>query len=554
MSCPVQVATNSFGNTVWSPPMQDLSPSCGRAGVLAELLSHRRRFTDAYLRNEGGLVPVSPQEALARTAEVLARTNPQKVGLLVDGNLSLEAVARFAELARGSLQGAVCSVYLPPSEADALEGMAASGASWANQDAYDSADVLVAVGDVFATHPVRARTVLDFLRRDRKNRFCVIDCVPTCTSGFATDFIRVPADGFVGALAAVAGGLDLGAPGLSALASPAADSGASARVLSTLKEAKHSVFLISPQLARASDWSVVSALCGLLANASGGAVEVLTSYGAAFGTWQLAGKSGMKSPAALAGAELDALLVIGLDVISALGPVGLEMVSRAKWVCCMASMPNSVTEIADVVIPMGFPFESSGRIVPAPGRAVEISPAAKPPAGAIEPEEAARALCRAVSDSDLEDTAVDWKIDESGPDVRRDLAAIFAGSQPASCDEEKLVLAGACGPARFGDGAVFGQCRWPQNARPRAQMAVSAADARRLGLSAGQTVEVIADGARETVELAVDALAPDGIALLDVSFAVSRRLLSWSVDAEADRVVAAPRAVTVQAVAEGSND
>jgi len=550
MTCTVEVSTTSFGNTAWSPRLDEPAPCCSRAGVLAELLSHRRRLTAGYVRQDGELRPVLPDEAVSRAAEVLSRSNAERVGLLVDGNMSLEAVA--ALVVPSAAAGAASTVYLPSSDSDALEGVAASGASFADAGSYESAGVVVAVGDVFASQPVRARAVLDFLRRRRGNRLYVIDSIPTRTSGFASSFIQVPPDGFVGALAALAQKLGVKKPEeLKSLASETGNSSRLDELTAALKEDASPVIVVSPQLGRASDWAAVSALCGLAAVASGGSVAVATSCAAAFGSRQLALKLNAKSPAALADMELDALVVAGLDPVSALGSVGRLLVSKARWVCAMAAMPNATTDEADVVIPLGFPFESTGHVSPAPGRTVDVRAALEPPAGAFQPQQVAQALCRAMSQLDLQEP--DWHIDQAAPAAGRDLAAILSAARVADFDPDGLALIGTMSPVGFGDGSVFRQCAWPQNVQPEAEVVVSAGDAQRLGLSAGRMVEVVAGDVRERALLAVDELLPAGVACVDVSFPAGRRLLSWSVDAESDRIIAAGRAVTIEAVAEANN-
>ena len=202
LCCPAGVATDADGRATPAYPGHEAEPRqglCARGHFIAELLSHPGRIREPMARGGDGLRAVARDGA--RGLAALARGSREGLAVVIDGNLPCEEIARAVHVANVGLNVDRVALFIPPADEAVLRGLATSAAPRAGREALADCDVLLAVGDPFATHPLVASPVLDALAKARGNRLLCIDSVRGRTAGFAAEFCRVAPGGEAAALA-----------------------------------------------------------------------------------------------------------------------------------------------------------------------------------------------------------------------------------------------------------------------------------------------------------------------------------------------------------------
>ena len=95
-----------------------------RGNITAELLRHVKRVVAAKVRGEGVCNDARLNDAILLVADAV---NASGASLVVDGNLPCEDIGSALALAAASGGKISASVYLPPEDEAALDGLAASG-------------------------------------------------------------------------------------------------------------------------------------------------------------------------------------------------------------------------------------------------------------------------------------------------------------------------------------------------------------------------------------------------------------------------------------------
>jgi len=165
---------------------------CFRGHYVAEIASHPLRLTSAEIRDhaERGDARVSLEQAIEQLASRLTSAG-SRAAVIVDGNSPSEDICAALRLARDVIRTDMCCVYLPESDAAMLRGIA-PGTPILPMEDVAACDAFLIIGDVFATHPVISRPILE-ARAGRKARIVGVDCARNRVAGFAErDCRRTP--------------------------------------------------------------------------------------------------------------------------------------------------------------------------------------------------------------------------------------------------------------------------------------------------------------------------------------------------------------------------
>jgi NADH-quinone oxidoreductase subunit G len=335
------------------------------------------------------------EDALVRTAEALRRSKPEQAGFLAAPGATLEEHFLLASLARGlgsnNLDHRLRRVDFSRQGSDPV----APGLGMALEQV-DSLSALLLVGTALRQEaPLLAHRV-------RKAALAGAQVAVVNPAAFEWRFpvgaeittpVEALAEGLAGVLAAACGGrFDDLSPELAALLRGLEPSDAQRRVAEALAgQGARAVWLglLAQRHPGYGDLRVLAeALCqrtgatlGMLgegANAAGACLAGMLPHRAAGGRPLSA--PGLDAAAMLEGG-LDALLLLGCEpeADSAAGPASLEGLARTGFVACLTPFVTAeMKRYAQVLLPVGTAYESSGTFVNCEGRWQSFTGAARP--------------------------------------------------------------------------------------------------------------------------------------------------------------------------------
>jgi len=500
---------------------------CFRGHYLAEMATHPLRITGAGVRNGDALHPEPVEKAISYLA-IRLREAGTRAAVLVDGNLPTEDVAAAGIFAREIVGSASFCVHLPDGDLALLHGLKGDATMLPFADV-GGRDMLLVVGDAFATHPVISRPVLE-ARAARKLRLFGIDCMPNRVTGFAERFLRVAPGGEAAALAAIhvlarkrppegAAWAEGRSPAeLAAMAGvQETDLGPVARALT---ESKRPAIVLDPVPARmtnvAACASVASALCK-----DGAALLPLFQYGNAVGAGRVSTTLGTttleKLVEAVGQGKVAAIFAIGVDIFAALGEgLARSVVRRVPFLAVASAFRCRTTEAAKLVLPLALPFEVSGSLIEAAGARCALDALLEPPGDAMSVRDICRQLAFAL---DL------WQPEGS----TAMLGSAFRGCAPIELIPADRPLQGLRLVARsdtpdLPGGAVSRFLAWPRHCEPEPVLLMNPTDLQARELRARSRVVVRANGNEALATVRSSSDVPCGMASISTAFEETKPL------------------------------
>lgn len=528
LCCAAGVSVSDYG--LVAPEYPGHSPEshhglCTRGHFIADLLSHPGRLRECFAREPEGLTPIAVDELPQRVEELLT---PGRDGLavVIDGNLVCEELVAAVHAARAGLEADCVTLFIPPADEAILRGLSTSRARRVPKEALAACDILLAVGDPFATHPLVASPVLDAITAKRGNRMICIDSVRGRTSRFAAETCQVRPGGEAAALAGIARAMDA-IEGLPDVAESAAMAGVDAAALegigAALAAAAKLGVLVSLPEGRCASAAAATALAGRIAEAREGCICPLLTYGNAVGAHRL-GAALQTVPtsqlmADIRGGRIKQLVAVGTDVVSA---IPLPELSAIEVVAAASPMPSATTQRADLVVPMACAFETAGTIVDGAGAPRRADAAAEPPRGTLTPSDAVAALCPATEPVPEDNLAA---MLEAEPSAK--LADVLGdpGSWAPPEAGERLTVVSRADALGFADGCMSRQLSWPAMVESVPTVMLNPADAKAAedGLATLQS-----NGLALTLPVDVTDDVPPGVAAVSPCFPETRPLFTWA--------------------------
>lgn len=187
VGCPV--CLRKSGPDRWLPdyvPHAGYAGVCGRGSVLAELLDHPDRILEACRQGDGGRRALDLRAACEEAAGALGAGTSAVI--VVDGNADLDTIEAVRQLAAGC--GARWSVFVPPSDAGLVHGLDGSGCAFIGPEDLASADAVLVVGNVYATHPVAAHWIFELRQGRKRTPLLVMAEGSGVTAEFATSVFQ----------------------------------------------------------------------------------------------------------------------------------------------------------------------------------------------------------------------------------------------------------------------------------------------------------------------------------------------------------------------------
>ena len=490
LCCPAGVAVDALGFVEPDYPGHTSERHrglCFRGHYLSDLAAHASRFHEATVREGGEERQAMPAEAL-RDAGRSMPNERSATAVVVDGNATCEEILGAVRAARDGLGVQRVTIFVPPTDEAVLRGVAAGAAARLTRESVAECDVVLAVGDPFATQPVVASPVLDALSADRRHRLVNIDPIRGRTARYATDFVQVAPGGEAAALA----GLLMAVEGAAvpealngrdiewAAERAGVSTGALESAARAVQDAKRLGVLVSLPEGRCAEPAAVGALAAMVAAARGGRVLPLTIYGNAEGACRLAAALGTTPLSQLLddvrAETVKTLIVLGTDLLSAVPDpclAGLDVLLAS------AALPSATAERARFVVPSSFWFEQGGTVVGASGMRQEVAQALSAPRGALSAVDVLVGL-GAPGGVGAQDPADDLAAQLADPPAH-DLGAALGDPDQwgVAVGDGQIALLSRADAKGFADGSLTIQLSWPALMEPGPVLYVdpSAADA-----------------------------------------------------------------------------
>ena len=538
LMCPVALERNdSNGDGVFATEYAIENPLtqgrlCFRGHYVAEMASHPFRVTSAEIRDgaECGDVRVSLEQAITRLANRLASAGARSA-VIVDGNSPNEDICAALRLARDVIRTDMCCVYLPESDAAMLRGIA-PGTPILPMEDVAACDAFLIVGDVFATHPVISRPILE-ARADRKARIFGVDCARNRVAGFADEFLCVKPGTEVVLIAALCklAGLALPPGSMWAHGQSAEDLAAMARIpASTLhriadafRSAKYPAVLLAPVPGRMSNVAEAARMASCLCELPGSHLMPMFRYGNAVGAAQVAGGMGAQPFEdvihRILSAEVEVLLSLGCDVLSVLTMKQGQRLREAVSMLAVASpMRNRSTETADILLPLGMWFEQHGSVLGATGELEVLTPAASAPGGDMATSSLCRRLARAMNRP--------WSDDSAVPRASAFMGQTSGEIEIGEASSDGLRLVSRADTSDFDTGSISRVLAWARYLEPAPELLMNPADAKDRSLGSRARVCVRASGHETEARLRTSADMPRGVTAISAAFEDTRELFT----------------------------
>ncbi|MFW6056381.1 MAG: molybdopterin oxidoreductase family protein [Chloroflexota bacterium] len=513
---------------------------CARGIFGSELLKHDQRIATPLVRSQSVLREASWDAAIERLASGISSAvkegGPDSVAIVTEPGRStqeLEAVARLAD-AIGT-RSVACA--FEPQDWPLVTAIESGPLS-----AVEEASCVLVIGDVFSTHPVIARTIIDAKYTARGNNLLVLDPRRSNTAWYASTHLQNRPGSEALVLAAILAALHPGtdvtgeAPWLKDIDSVAfaaaagIDPGDIARAAHAFAAAEKGAIVLAPPTRGVSDVALTAALAGLIVKAGGKGkgLVALPSEGNAAGAADVARRHAWLDVSrvreGLESGEYKALLCIGTDIASAYPSAALSRsLEKLSFVGTVSLFHGETEAVADVVLAGTTWLEDDGEIrlfdgSTAAWKAV-VSPswAALPLGPIVDRITAALPATSNTASARNASAPAAVTIGERLERVRKSLS---------SSNDLSLVTIGASGHS--GAGTVTRWVQWARDMFPHGFVELGEGQAAAMGITDGEQVTVTGDsGSAQCVVRVTDRLE-DGVAAVASYDPAARALFDWS--------------------------
>lgn len=523
---------------------------CARGLYGSELLTHNQRVSTPLVRRDGRLRETSWSAAVDGLASALKSVieahGPESVAIVTETTRStaeLDAVGRFA---RNLGVGAVSCVFEPQ------DWPLMSSEDSAGIDAIDEANCVIVLGDVFYSHAVIAKEIIDAKYTARGNSLFVVDPRRSNTAWYASEHVQNSPGTEALVLACLlkslktAGKMPDGTHSwLDSLDEKALLDAAGvgrdvvARIARTFADAGKGVLVVAPPARGVHDVALVARLAGLIADVSGEqkACVLLPSGGNARGARRVVVEDGWKPISMLRG-ELEAgkyraLLSFGADPLSSFPSSSLtDAVSRLDLVASLSLFRGACEDMSSIVLAGASWLESDGTAVLFDGSVAAWKGVGAPSWGcrtlpdAIALIEAALGECEGAGATRGGDVRLPVSADSESSLTAR-IESVRAAAVVGAAGEMALLALPATGHA--GAGTVTGWMQWAQDMFPAGFVEINTQDAAARGIIEGDVVLVESATARIESKAKITDRLKEGVVAVPGYDAAARSLFSWQV-------------------------
>ena len=377
---------------------------CPRGLYATELLNHPRRLLTPRIRENGKFKETSWEESLgilaSKIREVKDKHGSQSIGIVIDPNHTNEEILAAQELARViGTDNFACT--FPPNDWGLLRtpGIVSPG----KIEDLENVNCSLIIGNLFVTHPVLARRVINAKYKARGNSIVVIDPERTNTAWFANTHLqnRPGSEALVllGLLKFIlSSSLEKGKDikeRIQAISDEAIAkaTGLAARqiamVARTFNDAERGMIILCPGLRGIKDVNSAAWICKLLVdNAKGDkSFMPLFTFGNAVGAFSASfGDGGGNFPKLLEEAssgKIKLLIDFGEDLLSSYPSAKVQgALNQLEFLTISSSFISETERLAHMVLPSAIWLEKNGTVNFFDARRESLEPMLGPPGAA----------------------------------------------------------------------------------------------------------------------------------------------------------------------------
>jgi len=549
--CPVgcRVAVRATGESVSGPEFVSARPGdarlCARGLFTTELLNHNQRIAVPLVRREGALRDAAWDAAIAELAArlkgVAGSSGARSVAIVTDAARSDADFAAVDRLARCIGTDAVACMLEPQDEALAAAGDSAAAA------AIEEAGCVIVFGDVFFSHPVLARQIIDAKYTARGNSLFVIDPRRSNTAWFASEYAqnRPGAEALV--LAALAKALAAAGKGAgqaawletvdekTLLESAGVSKAVVGRMARSFSDAAKAAIVVAPSVRGVSDVGLVARLARLAVDMAGEGKSYvgLPSEGNVRGALRASAEGGWMPVASLVSGlkegRYKALISIGADLLSAFASPSLEKaVDGLDLVASYSLFRDKVADRAAVVLAGATWLESDGSAALYDGSSVNWKALGRPswgvrtlPAVVSMLEKALGAPGKPAAGKPARKAASELSVAV----LRERLDVVVRLTSATNAGGKTLIAVPATG--HTGAGGITRRIDWAREMFPTGIAEIAARDAAEAGIKDGDCVVLTSETASGRFSAKVTDRLQAGVVGVASFDPAARALFSW---------------------------
>ncbi len=553
--CPVgcRVAVRATGSAIVGPEFVSKQPGdarvCARGLYCTELVNHNQRVSVPLVRRDGVLRESNWDDAIAEVVAqlkaVTASSGPGAVAIVTGPARSSDEFAAVERLARSIGTNAVSCVFEPQDQA-----LVAAGGS-AGASAIEEANCVIVLGDVFFSHPVLSRQIIDAKYTARGNSLFVIDPRRSNTAWFASEYIQNRPGSEALALAALLKGIaEAGKPLPAAVSWLGAfdektlldgcgiSKAAVARMARSFADAAKGAIVVAPSVRGVLDVGLVARLARLTAEQAGQGKSYLGLPAEANvgGAWKASVDAGWKPASALVSelvaGRYRALVSLDVDITEAFPSAELgKAVAALQTVVSYSLFRGGIENASSVVLAGASWLETDGTAVLFDGSPVTWKAIDGPSWGVRRLSDVVAMLKKKLgSGAGVEagkrpSAAAVATPEWTSADLRRRVEAVASACVLKEPGVTTLIALPATGHS--GAGGITRRSDWAREMFPTGVIEISARDAADAGVKDGETVVVTSDVSEGRFAARVTDRLRAGVAGLSAHDPAGRALFSW---------------------------
>ncbi|HSG29819.1 MAG TPA: molybdopterin-dependent oxidoreductase [Candidatus Krumholzibacterium sp.] len=545
---------------------------CARGNAAVEFVSHPKRINYPMVLGERTGIDAAIKETAKNLAEIKKNSGGGRIGILIGENLTNEEAALALKFASDVIGTKSVELFAPDDiplfrtwlGCD-ISGLASSGDKPARPR-----NVYLMVGDPFTEHPCTAKSVLEGKRSVRGSEIIAISPEVSHTAWFAGKHLRCRPGGEAGVLAGLLKAVTEKTgnkliPELKKLVDgiewneierlggvKRADIDSAAASMITAKNLETYVSNIFGRFA-------MPGLVSLLAEAVTRICPGETSFDAQFVQQNSWGIYSVLSAAEttpvmskLDGDEIEALIILGLDIFSAWPAAAVEKALREKKFTVASQIFFGQTAArANVVIPAACLMEKKGTVSPEFGVDLERTEAIEPLGGVITEGDFLTALAREMG-TEITAGAVDRKTSRSGACEGIATEWTAFSNTIRELDSSDRVLIPWSEAVHVADGSMSRNFHWSKVTCPEPRLFVSKETMDELNLGEGDEIKVSTEAGEAVLKVESTAKLCGGTVAATIHFPAVRRLFPWKLDERRGEALLAPVPVNLGSQSEKS--
>lgn len=548
--CPVgcRVAVRATGESVSGPEFVSAKPGdarvCARGLFTTELLNHNQRVAVPLVRRDGALRDAAWDAAIAELAArlkgVVGASGAGSVAIVTDAARSDADFAAVDRLARCIGTDAVACMLEPQDEALAAAGGSAGAA------AIEEAGCVIVFGDVFFSHPVLARQIIDAKYTARGNSLFVIDPRRGNTAWFASEYVQNRPGTEALVLAALLKALAAAGKGAgraawletvdekTLLQSAGVSKAVVGRMARSFSDAAKAAVVVAPSVRGVSDVALVARLARLAVEMAGEGKSYvgLPSEGNVRGALSASAERGWMPVATLVSGVKEgrykALVSVGADLLSAFPSPSLEKaVDGLDLVASYSLFRDRVADRAAVVLAGATWLESDGSAVLYDGSSVNWKALGRPSWGVRALPDVVAMLEKALGPvaRPAAKPAKTTPSELSAAALREGLDAVVRLASATNPGGKTLVTVAATG--HTGAGGITRRIDWAREMFPTGIVEIAARDAAEAGIKDGDCVVLTSDTASGRFSAKVTDRLQAGVVGVAAFDPAARALFAW---------------------------